>query len=338
MKVFGLESIDHNRTRESWRRLYAEFEFLNDLRSDGTPSDANRLWLAPWYLKSLNELHAVPVDYDLWKELEAVGPVASRLYEYLLPSFYKRDTLELSYDRLAPAMPVVVESRRSHAIRQFTPALEALERVEILSRFAWDAMKGTGRPKLVLQRGKRLASRSEAARPKTDREAGTGKNEIDPGLIEKFVKDFYQLLGKNVRPFPSDLTVARGLMARFGVEPAFALLPDAVQRLKSGFRNAESMGPLARYMEQAEAVASRQREAESHRRREAKERLENQAQAEARDAQLRQTWETLSEAERAAIREDVLRDQPLCRRFPALLEAACLMRLAESAPPEEKKS
>ncbi|HEU5118112.1 MAG TPA: hypothetical protein VFT74_15930 [Isosphaeraceae bacterium] len=334
LKIFGLEAINPTRNRETWRRLYAECEFLHDPRSDGTPADANRLWLAPWYLKSLNELHAVPVDYDLWKALEAVGPVASRLYEYLLPSFYKRETLELAYDRLAPAMPVVIESRRSHAIRQFSSALQALEKAEILSGHAWDAMKGTGRPKLILHRGPRLASRGKPDRSKPGRSGPTGKNEIDPGLIETFVQDFYKLLGKDVQPFPSDLSVARGLMTRLGVESAFALLPDAVRRLKSGFRNAESMGPLARYMDQAEASIRRQEEAEDRRRMEARRRQESEAQAEARDQELRQSWAALSESRRDAIRQDVLRDQPLCRRFPALLEAACLMKLADSSPSE----
>ncbi len=261
--------------------------------------------------------------------------MASRLYEYLLPSFYKRETLELAYDRLAPAMPVVVESRRSHAIRQFSSALQALEKTEILSGHAWDAMKGTGRPKLVLHRGPRLASRGKSDRSKPNHSRATGKNEIDPGLIEKFVADFYRLLGKDVRPFPSDLSVARGLIARLGVESAFALLPDAVQRLKAGFRNAESMGPLARYMDQAEASARRQKEAEDRRRLEARKRQESEAQAEARDENLRRSWTALSESRRDSIRQDVLREQPLCRRFPALLEAACLMKLAESSPSEE---
>ena len=60
-------------------------------------------------------------------------------------------------------MPVVSEARRSHAIRQFAPALEALEAEGIIARAAWDAMKGTGRPKLILSRGPRLAPREPAA-------------------------------------------------------------------------------------------------------------------------------------------------------------------------------
>src|SRR3954453_7668094 len=91
LKIFGLSSRDA-RERESWRRLYADCEFLNERKADGSITSANRLWLAPWYLESLNAFHAAPIDYPLWKRLEAVGPLASRLYEYLVPAFYKRET------------------------------------------------------------------------------------------------------------------------------------------------------------------------------------------------------------------------------------------------------
>src|SRR6516165_10294958 len=158
LKIFGLERLD-GRVRESWRRLYAECEFQNDVRADGSVADANRLWLAPWYLESLNALHAAPVDYELWKQFEQIGPLASRLYEYLIPSFFKREALELAYDRLASAMPVVAEVRRSHAIRQFAPALAALQAEGIIEQSLWDAMKGTGRPKLILTRGELLTPR-----------------------------------------------------------------------------------------------------------------------------------------------------------------------------------
>jgi hypothetical protein len=146
LKIFGL-AVGDGKARESWRRLYAECVFQNDRLPDGTMADANRLWLAPWYLESLNALHSAPVDHGVWKRLERVGPLASRLYEYLIPSFYKRESLEVAYDRLAAAMPVVAEGRRSHAIRQFGPALQALSAEGVLASAVWDAMKGTGRPK-----------------------------------------------------------------------------------------------------------------------------------------------------------------------------------------------
>ena len=215
LRIFGMERLD-GRVRETWRRLYAECEFRNDARADGSVADANRLWLAPWYLDSLNELHAVPVDYDLWKRLERVAPLASRLYEYLIPSFFKREVLELSYDRLASAMPVVSEDRRSHAIRQFATALEALQAEGIVAGSAWDAMKGTGRPKLILNRGPRLTPRTPTE-PTADAAPAIAPAEaIDPALESRVIEEFYRLLGKRVRPLRSDRTVARAVDCQGG--------------------------------------------------------------------------------------------------------------------------
>jgi hypothetical protein len=327
LKIFGLERLD-GRVRESWRRLYAECEFQNDTREDGSFATSNRLWLAPWYLDSLNALHAAPVDYDLWKQLERVGPLASRLYEYLIPSFYKREILELSYDRLTSAMPVVSESRRSHAIRQFAPALEVLEAERIIARADWDAMKGTGRPKLILTRGTRLAPReSPAAAPAT---GALGPQAIDPALQSQVVAEFYRLLGKDVRPVPSDQVVARSLIARAGAERTLQLLPEAVRRLKVRFRNAETMGALVRYFDEVLDADDRRREAEGRKAQAAARRgaeAERQVEEERRMAAI---WAGLDEPERAAIRAAVLAEQPMLRRFPRLLEAACIDRAAQA--------
>jgi hypothetical protein len=328
LKIFGLERLD-GRVRESWRRLYAECEFQNDARADGSLVDANRLWLAPWYLDSLNALHAAPVDYDLWKQLERVGPLASRLYEYLIPSFFKRESLELAYDRLASAMPVVSEARRSHAIRQFAPALEVLEAEGVIARPAWDAMKGTGRPKLILARGPRLAPRV----PPSGATIAVGRPDesIDPAAQDRVVAEFYRLLGKQVRPVRADQSVARELIARAGLERTLALLPEAVRRLKARFRNAETMGALVRYFDEVMAEDERRREAEGREAREAARRDAETARQAEEERRMAAIWAELDEAAREAIRAAVLAEQPMLRRYPGLLEGACISRAAQVA-------
>jgi hypothetical protein len=324
LRIFGLERLD-GRVRESWRRLYAECEFQNDSRADGSVADANGLWLAPWYLDSLNALHAAPVDYDLWKQFERVGPLASRLYEYLIPSFFKREALELAYDRLASAMPVVNEARRSHAIRQFAPALEALKAEGVIAQAAWDAMKGTGRPKLILARGPRLAPRELAAVPRA-----TGDNPVaaDPGLESRVVAEFYRLLGKEVRPVRSDQAVARDLIARVGAERTLELLPEAVRRMKARFRNAETMGALVRYFDEIVIEDGRRRQAGEQKARDAAQREADLARERVEERRMQAVWAGLSEPERAAIRAAVLAEQPKLRRHPPVLEAACVARMA----------
>jgi hypothetical protein len=333
LKIFGMAAVD-GRTRESWRRLYAECEFLNEARADGSVADANRLWFAPWYLDSLNALHSAPVDYELWKRLEKIGPLASRLYEYLLPAFFKREALELAYDRLTTAMPVVAESRRSHAIRQFAPAMTALQAEGVIADAGWDSMKGTGRPKLILTRGPRLTPRTSEPRAQAPESTAPTLPEEDPTAPARLAEEFYRLLGKEFRPLRSDLAVARDLIARFGLAEAGDRLPDAVRRLKLRFRNAETMGALVRYFEESvRSAGDARRDAARHAQEFAARRKESEA-----DARRRAAWATLSEDERLARREDILAEHPTLHRFPALVDAACLHRIPLDDPAEGRNS
>jgi hypothetical protein len=320
LKIFGLQRLDR-RSTETWRRLYAECEFKNELREDGSVAERNRLWLAPWYLESLNAFHTAPVDYALWKRLEQIGPLASRLYEYLIPAFFKREELQLSYERLASAMPVVCELRRSHAIRQFAPALEALQAEGIIALSAWDAMKGSGRPKLIVTRGAKLTPREQPV-------ADTAAEVEDHVLCAQIIAEFYRLLGRDVRPVRADDTVATSLITRVGAERVLELLPESVRRLKSRFRNAETMGALLRYFE--EVLAEDERKQQGRKRHE-RERVEREAaltlEAE-EDSRAKAAWAALGDAEKAAIRSAVLAEQPGLRRYAALLEAASIHRLA----------
>ena len=322
LKLFGLQKLD-GRVTESWRRLYAECEFQNEQRADGSVADVNRLWLAPWYLDSLNALHSAPVDYALWKRLEDVGPLASRLYEYLIPSFFKRDALELAYDRLTSAMPVVAEARRSHAIRQFAPALDALQAEGIIAQALWDAMKGTGRPKLVLTRGPALAPREPVVRDEG------GPAAADRAMRDKVIAAFYSLLGKDIRPVRADHTVAGELIARVGVVRTLKLLPEAVRRMKARFRNAETMGALLRYFDEVIRDAEREREAESRTARERNRRDAELARQGEEDEREAERWAGLSDREQAAIRAAVLAEHPALCRFPQMIEANCIHRLAQ---------
>ena len=329
LKIFGLEAVD-GRTRETWRRLYSDCEFLNEPRVDGTIADANRLWLAPWYLESLNALHSAPVDYELWKRLEKVGPLASRLYEYLLPSFYKRDALELAYDRLAAAMPVVAESRRSHALRQFAAPLAALQSEGVIANTGWDAMKSTGRPKLILARGPILTPALPAiAVSARASETSSVVPEVmeDPEAPARLASEFYRLLGKDLRPLRSDLAVARGLISKYGLAEASDRLPDSVRRLKARFRNAETMGALVRYFEESVRDAEASRRDAARRAQEDTTAAANRRLLDEEDERRRQTWAALSEFEKHSHRAAILAEHPSLRRFPALVDAACLQRL-----------
>jgi len=336
LKIHGLDTAE-GRTHETWHRLYAEVEFMNETKADGTSVSANRLWLAPWYLESLNKLHAAPLDYNLWKRLEKVGPLASRLYEYLVPAFYKRDALEFAYDRLASAMPVVAESRRSHAIRQFEGALQALRAEKVIADATWDAMKGTGRPKLVLTRGALLTPKTAdpdpAGQPMIISSVASSAPDLADGA-KRLATEFYRLMGRAVRPLKSDLTIARDLIGRHGLGLSLEVLPDAVRRLRARFRNAETMGALVRYFDEALADLQRKRHEEQARVEEQNRLAAERTKVSGNEERRKQIWASLPESWRDAIRKSVAQEQPLCQRFPALLEMACLQSLTLDSPTE----
>lgn len=324
LKIFGLGSRE-GRERETWRHLYADCEFLNEARSDGTVAGLNRLWLAPWYVEGLNAFHAAPISYDLWKTLDAVGPLASRLYEYLVPAFYKREALELGYDRLAAAMPVIAETRRSHAIRQFAPALAAAVEAKLVAGFAWDAMKGTGRPKLVLDRGPRLAPPPPATQGGEAAAGAPPPPPLDPEAAKRLAAEFYRLLGKpDTAPMRSDLAIAGSLLARFGPDRAANLLPTGVRMLKTRFRNAETMGALVRYVDEAAREQDNRREATDREKVAQHAKAADEAGRAAEDDRQKAAWDAIPEDVKAALRARVLAEHPSWTRFPALVEAQCV--------------
>jgi hypothetical protein len=225
-------------------------------------------------------------------------------------------------------MPVVSEARRSHAIRQFAPALEVLQAESVIARAEWDAMKGTGRPKLIVVRGARLAPREPAAGVRG--EAGEPAA-ADPALEARVVSEFYKLLGKDVRPVRSDHGTARALVARAGTERTLRLLPEAVRRMKARFRNAETMGALVRYFDEVVADDDQRREDEERSARAAARRRADDARQREEDRRTAETWAGLDEAQRAAIRATVLAEQPILRRSSKMLEAVCAARAAQEA-------
>ena len=352
LKLFGFSAIDGKGDPADWRRLYVDCRFANDRLDEGegeidllapshpdldkgaeVPQGCNAVWLAPWYLERLNALHSAPLDYVLWKRLENVGPLASRLYEFLLPTFYRHETIQIGYERLALAMPVAPQTRPSHAVRQFADALEALRSEAILSASSWETMKSTGRPKLLLARGALLdpntpskASAGEASPTETKR-SETEPDGVPLEVAERFAAEFYRILGKPHQPYKSDLAVAQGLIGRFGESRAFAILPDAVKRLKVRFRNAETLGALGRYFEEAAVESNRRREEAQKANDLAIEQAARRAKDLAEDQALRETWANLPETARASIRATVLKEHPSFRRIPSLVEAACIQKM-----------
>ena len=123
--------------RERGLHLYSQYVFQSELLPDGRLADCNYVHFADWYLNNLNAFYSVRLNYDLWKRLNKASPIASRLYEYVTFLFGTQNVRQIGYQKLAKCLPVEVQTRPSHAMKQFAKPLELLKEEGIVSSFNW---------------------------------------------------------------------------------------------------------------------------------------------------------------------------------------------------------
>lgn len=333
--------------------LYQKVVFFGGRLEDGTAADANYLWFSDWYLDNLNRLFSTPLNYGLWRRLDAISPIASRLYECLLLRF-RRDIplLQINYPTLAKMLPVKVERYLSDARKQFGPAFALLGEAGVVGRVEWKTHKSQ-LAKISIGRGRLLdpAAGHPAAFPAGGGEAD-GEDAVAVGDLEvrelrnvrpveaELLGDFYRLLTNSAAPPPTkkELEQAKDLIDRHGQTKARALVPLIVKQLKDRWPDARRFAAASAYLPDALADYDRlqaqtaQRAKEKHRAHEARERERlDQLQRE----RLMAEWQGLPEEERAATAACVAKKYPLIADKPNLLQQMCLaeMRCRQDADP-----
>jgi hypothetical protein len=88
------------------------------------------------------------------------------------------------------------------------------------------------------------------------------------------------------------------------------------------------MGALVRYFDEIVIEDDRRRRAGEQKARDAVQREVDLAREREEEQRAQAIWAGLSEPEQAAVRAAVLAEQPMLRRFPPLLAAACVARAA----------
>lgn len=332
------------RTQEEALHLYERVAFVGSPLPDGGVADANYLWLADWYLQNLNALFTAPIEYDLWRSLDAKSSIASRLYEFLLLNFYSgAPVLRINYENLVPLLPVRPEQYRSEAMRQLGPALTLLTAAAVLRRAEWAESKhGIGQ--LHLYRGDRVsppAHPPHAALGFTEEECAGAVQVTELRNLKSpewsLVADFYRLWSgqANARPTAKELAQARDLLAAHGPAKAKALIPLVVKRMRQKWPGAKTFGAVARYL--PEVTREYDREQQARERLQAEEeqlRKERQAQERTHEdnrrfvAQWTPVWDSLPASEQEAIRAAVAASNRYLPRDGSFFHRLCLKELA----------
>jgi hypothetical protein len=340
------------RTTTAAINLYDKVIFEQEKLSTNDQADMNGVWFADWYLDNLNALYSAPINYDLWLVLDAKSHVASRLYEFLLIKFYKREqALTFNYPTLVQFLPLKPRSKLALAHQQLDKAFDLLIHADILRKVIWGKPKNPkDLAKLCLHRGERLSSDSVVTLPGLDEEDEAEVIEVREIHItpEELVAQFYQLWD-HTKPSikPAESHQAKELIDKYGPDMAKALIPKVVQRMKKKWPEAKTFGATSRYVEEVAAEYDRQEKAAEAKckaaERDREERQKHQEQREA-EKQFQATWQPVwaaaPQSERDEIREKVKAKNAFYRegKLAVFFELDCLREFSRRREPQAQGS
>jgi len=331
------------RTNDRSVSLYEKVTFSSDAHAEAGHAEANRVWLSGWYLENINSFFTAPLDYGLWRHLDARSTIASRLYEFLLLNFYgDNPVLRINYKNLTQFLPVKTERYASDAKKQLGPALEHLRVAGVVEKTVWSTGKDGG-SQLHIHRGPRMSTARTPQRHQDEvleempvaMEVAELRNQKPPewGVVVDFYRDWTG--GDDHRPSAKELQQAKELVQEHGVTRAKTLVQLAARRMKIGWPEAKSFAALTKYLPDARKDLDRDKQTkEAERREQSRKQLERDEQEQQKaewhqfEATWAPRWEQLTEPERCEVRQSVLKRRPYLEKSPRMLQSMCLEEMA----------
>lgn len=349
--IYSKTEDDFLELAEDDRRLYTRVHFHTRKNAQRGYSDRNSVWLARWYLDNLNRFYTAPLDHELWRYLNRKSPIASRVYEYVIPNMYRPGPcLRINYPLFAQSLPVRTERYYCDARKQIGPALELLAETDVLAKATW-AKKETSVAQISLYRGNRLASALDPGAPgvQTSGEPSEELLEVRPLHDRKppearLVVEFHRhRWGRGLyRPSPKEVAFARQLIRQFGENKARALIPFLADQLKARWPDAKTFVGAERYVPEASDDYDRKRERAARRRqrrldedRQEQERQQQQASRRTFEAKWQAAWNALPPEKQQAIRTKLAAENPALRKMPSVWHSKCLQHLARQADQDD---
>jgi hypothetical protein len=332
------------RSEQQALHLYDRVVFVGTELPDGTKADQNLLWLSEWYRQNLDAFFTAPLDYALWKYLDAKSTIASRLYEFLLVNLFGANpVLRINYETLVQFLPVQAEKYRSSAERQLHDALELLRTTQVLKSAEWIESK-SGLAALLLARGDRLthaARRSPVLGAFQAEELAEGVEVKELRNIQppetQLLQLFYQEWTGTPAPQPSvkELEQARNLIKQHGQPRAKVIVKQALRHMKKSFPNAKTFGAISYYLTDAIADVEREQRRTEVEKQERQQQQEQErkdaawrATTEALETYWKQEWYRLGGTEQQEIISAIKAKFAPLVRIPHLFEKRCIRELA----------
>jgi hypothetical protein len=117
----------------------------------GERAGVTRVWLADFYLESLNSGNIRPIDFEYFKHLHKRSYVATKLYKHLGYRFagtfkHGNSYAKVDYDDLVCIGDIKRRRYLSRIKQQLNRAHEALEDTSFIKKIDWEQEKRTGEP------------------------------------------------------------------------------------------------------------------------------------------------------------------------------------------------
>ncbi len=316
--------------------LYDKVEYQRS-RHGSEIAMQNRLWVSEWYLDNLRNRYAAPLNYGLWKALDAKSGIASRLYEYFLRAFYAgQDIYTVKYRTLAPFLPVKCLQYQSQAQDQFKAAFELLQLHRLIRKVEW---KNNGDDLLLrIHRGSLMTHDDTPATP-TDIDTTieiTELRNVRPPEFTLAAQFYKEWTGKDGQVSRKDQEQAKALIDQYGETQAKLLLPRVIERLRKEWPDARTFAAVTKFApdvaEELEAARRKQvRDAEFLAAKTQDRTRSEQNQQEERSfcEQWQPIWETLTLAERVEIEGVVSLEHPFANNIPSFKAQLCLRELSK---------
>ncbi|WP_435022653.1 replication initiator protein A (plasmid) [Tundrisphaera sp. TA3] len=255
-------------------------------------------------------------------------PTTKRMFRFLDKRFYRRNRLDFDLRTLACEH---IGMSRSYAPtelkRRLKPALEELEQLGFLEpldaeeRYSW-VSRGNWRIILIRHQDEATAPPAPASEPNELVEALTARG-VTPKTAADLVAAHPAVRIRTKLEVFDWLT--RNEDKRVGKNPAGYL----VASIRSDYQPPEDFAAAPAKARAAAAKANVEETKQSARRKT----RDEKAEAEAREAALRERWDRLPESEREAIRLSVKASNPGLGRWKHMLEPLCLAAMDAPRPP-----
>ncbi len=140
---------------EEIQNLYSRVIFYGDEHLEtGEPIEYSAVWLADFYINSLNSGYFRPLDFDYFKQIRRASYAGPKLYNYLGYRFstscfkHNNEYTKVDYDQLSIIADVKRQPNKSLAMQKLAKAHQVLLETDFLDRDpVWQIEKqGTGKP------------------------------------------------------------------------------------------------------------------------------------------------------------------------------------------------